>query len=128
MRSGHAGERGAPRLDLSGVGRTGGGGSESESEGSAERAVCQWRPECARCDLERCAGAAVRRPLNGAAVHGLRRADDGGEEEGSKSDASGFSEAFGWANMRFDNVFILEEGTCAANYLAGTPVSCSQRR
>jgi hypothetical protein len=38
-------------------------------------------------------------------------------EEAEKSEASGFSDAFAWANLKFDDLFKFQENTCAKKHL-----------
>lgn len=57
----------------------------------------------------------------GITVASLRRQDgDGGEEDeaGGKSQASSFSDAFGWANFQFGDIFAFAERSCAAAFLS----------
>ena len=55
-------------------------------------------------------------PLTGARRSLLlqRRAE---AEEEKKSEASAFSDAFAWANLKFDKIFKFRENTCANKYL-----------
>jgi hypothetical protein len=49
----------------------------------------------------------------------LRRQEEEEEEEvGGKSQASSFSDAFGWANFQFGDIFVFAESSCAFAFLS----------
>eukprot|EP00292_Cryptomonas_paramecium_P001459 CAMPEP_0113724442 /NCGR_PEP_ID=MMETSP0038_2-20120614/39084_1 /TAXON_ID=2898 /ORGANISM="Cryptomonas paramecium" /LENGTH=2004 /DNA_ID=CAMNT_0000654349 /DNA_START=102 /DNA_END=6114 /DNA_ORIENTATION=- /assembly_acc=CAM_ASM_000170 len=62
----------------------------------------------------------TRKPTHrglGVTVTGGRRAASNSSREGSSSAGYVFSSAFGWANMRFDDIFKLKENSCGGMVL-----------
>ena len=60
----------------------------------------------------------IDKPLTDSSRRTMRRARRQAEKEEPKSEASAFSDAFAWANLKFDKAFVLKENTCAHKYLS----------